>query len=98
VSLDSSIDQTIFTGYHEDMMKRLGKGLLIVLAVCTVTTLALVIHITIMTPKQVMILLRNNHIFTTRTVNPKIILFWTKFYSVEGWNIDAGEEKCGPYT
>lgn len=88
-----------FISYHEDMMKRKGKGLLIMLAVCTMTTLAPVIHITLTAPKQVMISLKNNiNIFTTRAVDPKIILFWTKFYGIERWNIDVGEEKCGPYT
>ena len=66
------------------------------LALCTMTTLSPVI-ITLMTPEQVMISLRNN-IFTIRAVDLKIILFWTKFYGIERWNIDAGEEKCGPYA
>ena len=78
------------------MMKRKGKGLLIMLALCTMTTLSPVI-ITLMTAEQVMISLRNN-IFTIRAVDSKIILFWTKFYGIERWNIDAGEEKCGPYA
>ena len=64
------------------------------LAVCsTMMTLGFITYIT-MTPRQLLV----SFIFTTRTVEPKTILFWTKFYGSERWNIDAGEEKCGPYT
>ena len=35
---------------------------------------------------------------STQKVESKIILFWTKFYHSDRWNIDAGQEECGPYT
>ena len=76
-------------------MRRKGKRLLITLAVSTMTTLAFITYIT-MTPRQVIVSFRSD-IFTTQTVEPKIILFWTKFYGSERWDIDAGEEECGPY-
>ena len=32
------------------------------------------------------------------SVKPKTILFWTTFYGMEKWRINAGKEVCGPYT
>ena len=80
-------------------MKRKGKRLVILLAVCTMTTLALVIYITV-TPRQAATVLFRSNTFTAQAVEfePKIILFWTKFYASERWHIDAGKEECGPYT
>ena len=36
----------------------------------------------------------------TTTKNPKvaIILFWTLFYDMKNWQVDAGPVTCGPYT
>ena len=68
---------------------------LIMLAVCTMMTLALVIHITV-TPRQVMISLRSN-IFTTRTIDPKIIYFGLNFMVLKD-GISMLEKKSVAHT
>ena len=75
------------------------KGLLILLAMYAMMPLAFISYISLKPSRsrQVIVSFKNDS-DATQTVESKIILFWTKFYTSKRWNIDAGEEECGPYT
>ena len=73
------------------------KTLPILVAMYAILSLVFIYYIS-MTPRNSNVVSFRNISFTDETGEPKIILFWTKFYKYERWRIDAGDEECGPYV